>query len=253
MPQFFDTDGGLLALWSELIADDGTLKSYSNLNLIWDKDYSLTIAPIREYAPVFNNFKTVQSIISDYIQGARTDAFRVLTKYGVTEGDYDSGIIVIKVDENGSVPTGVYAASRIIELTQDYDFTKLETTIYVAHTLALISQYALGDRDFLQNNLTNYCISQSEIAMMKKGTTGPLKQTIKILSPKDFADLIEKFKDDDAIKDLYESTLDTQRIDIHLIEIDKDKSEITYNERNKIKSKHVTFKTLKNIISEIKQ
>jgi len=251
MPQFIDTNGELLALWVEITADDGTLNSYSNLRLIWDKNYSLNIDPLREAAPTFD-LETVQKRISEFIQGAKTEALRVLTKYGVTQNDIDFGQIVLRVDENGSMPAGVYTAARIFELTEHIDFTKQKVSIYCAHSLALISQYALGDRDFLQEDLNNYCINQSEIAMKKKGIIGPLKQAIIFLSPNDLADLIEKFKDDDAIDDMYESIIESQRIDVHSIEIYEYKHEITYKQRNVIERKKVTFKRLKNIISELK-
>jgi len=252
MPQFIDANGGLLAHWVEITADDGTLNSYSNLQLIWDEDYSLTTDPLREAAPDFD-IETVQSRISDFIQGAKTEALRVLTKYGVTQFDLDLGVIALKVDKNGRIPAGVWAAARIIELTELLYITQQETTICDAHSLALITQYALGDRDFLQEDFNTHCRNQSEIAMMKKGTTGSLKQTIKVLSPNDLADLIEKFKDDDAIEDLYESTIDSRRINVHQIEVYEDGNGYV-NYRTRVGGhKKVTFKRLKNIISEIKQ
>jgi len=252
MPQFIDTNGELLALWVEITADDGTLNSYSNLRLIWDKNYSLIIDPLREAAPTFD-LETVHKRISEFVQGAKTEALRVLKKYGVTQDDIDFGMIVLRVDENGSIPDGIYAAARIFELIEHIDFTKQKTIVYGAHALALISQYALGDRDFLQEDFNTHCRNQSEIAKKKKGTTGPLKQAIKILSPNDLADLFEIFKNYEYIEDLYGSTIESKRIDVHLFEVNKDKCKITYNKRGVIKPKTVTFKTLNNIISEIKQ
>ena len=251
MPQFIDTNGELLALWVEITADDGTLNSYSNLRLIWDKNYSLNIDPLREAAPTFD-LETVHKRISEFIQEAKTEALRVLKKYGVTQDDIDFGMIVLRVDENGSIPDGIYAAARIFELIEHIDFTKQKTTVYGAHALALISQYALGDRDFLQEDFNTHCRNQSKIAKKKKGTTGPLKQAIKFLSPNNLPDLIEKFKDDDAIADLYESTIDSLRINVHQFEVYEDNNGyVTYSTRDGAR-KTVTFKTLKNIISGIK-
>ena len=251
MPQFIDTNGELLALWVEITADDGTLNSYSNLRLIWDKNYSLIIDPLREAAPTFD-LETVHNRISEFIQGAKTEALRVLKKYGVTQDDIDFGMIVLRVDENGSIPDGIYAAARIFELIEHIDFTKQKTIVYGAHALALISQYALGDRDFLQEDFNTHCRNQSEIAKKKKGTTGSLKQAIKFLSPNNLADLIEKFKDDDDIEYLYESTIDSRRINVHQFEVYEDKNGyVNYRTRDGA-PKTVTFKRLKNIISEIK-
>jgi len=252
MPQFIDSDGNLLALWVEITADDGTINSYSNLRLIWDKAYSLSIEPLHEAAPTFD-FKTVQSRISDFIQRARTEALRILTEFGVTQDDLDFGQIVLRVKENGEIPAGVYAASRIVELTGSVSFTEEKIHICNAHSLALTAQYVLGDRDFLQKELTNYCINQSEIAKKKRGTIGPLKRAIIILSPNDLPDLIEKFKNDDVIEDMYESTIDSKRIDVHQIEVYEDENIITYLKRSKVERKKVTFRRLGDIIREIKK
>ena len=97
MPQFIDDNGNLLAYWADMYTENGDLIRYSNFSLIQGKDYSLDIGPLREAAPEEFDLQTIQLRVNEFINAAKTESLRILTKYGVTQNDLSFGAVVLKV------------------------------------------------------------------------------------------------------------------------------------------------------------
>lgn len=249
MPQFIDDNGNFLAYWADMYTEDGGLIEYSNFSLIQDKDYSLDIAPLREAAPDEFDSQTIQSRINEFINAAETESLRILARYGVTQDDLGLPV-VLKVNQNGEIPYGVYAASRIYELVKHINFTDEDVYIYSAHSLAMIVQYAFGDRDFLKKDLKKFCITQGEKGAMKRGAEGDLKHAIRkiciFIGSTAWPKFKEVIKDRDKIRHLYEAR--TDRINIHDFKLEGDR--LLFQSRD-VGEDSRAIGTIKNILSEI--
>jgi hypothetical protein len=99
--------------------------------------------------------------------------------------------------------------------------------------------------DFLEHK------KQKKAGEGKRGYRSPLKSAIDRLSPSNFDDIIKIFADENIIPDLYESEDEGKRIDIYIQEVDQEKEEVLYIQRSSGQKK-VTFKRLRNILSELK-
>ncbi|MBI4006296.1 MAG: hypothetical protein HY356_06470 [Gammaproteobacteria bacterium] len=228
MPQFiFKDDNQRPALWLDLLDQEGNINQFSNLHINWDENYILEIEPLKEGDPE-QGFDNYLSRINEYLCGAENEALRILKKYGVTEHEISFGVIAIRLMDDGSVPAGVYAAARIIELITSFrrSLENNDINIYDAHTLAMIVQLSLGKMDYLKNNLEQYIISEKNRKAAKKraGNVGIFKHAIvricQKINSKSYEDFINAISDDsenmndsETVSELYEQL--TDRINIH--------------------------------------
>lgn len=259
MPQFILRDGEIPLTHLDDFEEAG-------IRLERDKKYVFDIPMLDDFKSDSQIDNFCQTSISEFTQAAQKDALRILNKFGVPKFETlpltldDSpenqdiinlacGIIPIEIEENRSIPAGVYAASRVIEELYRTSFSEEQISIQSAYSLAMVTQFVLGDIDFLKKDFKNqFSQLQSNAAKQKRGSEGPLKSAIRKLEVSNLDDLLSAFEDSECIEDFFYKP--DEPIDIHEIEIYKEEEYISYRNR-KNKKKTAKFKTLRNILTDI--